>query len=257
MTHREATLQDALQDVVRALDALAPGDRLSDRTFALYHQIEQQLKGQVFGDRVKFGSARNFEYGWGAQTIQFAIDVMPFLHDKLLQHYHRTDVLEFVDIGAGTGAAAQLFAQLHSADTIFSRMNVHAVDYIDTRGPWISLNYPDISFAARDLFDITERYDIVYCSHCIEHVPDVDRFIAQLVTICRGFCFIYAPFEEREPIHGHVNRITREMFAPFDAETHVFRSMGWRPARPDHSCILAVIDCRDEKAAPRRAGLGR
>lgn len=129
-------------------------------------------------------------------------------------------------------------------------MNIHAVDYIDTRAPWIALNYPLVDFQHRDIYDLQDRYDIVFCSHCIEHVPEVERFVRRLTEICRGFCFIYAPFDERDPIHGHINTITRDLFAPYGdrAETHVMRSMGWRPARPDNACILAVIDCRDNVA---------
>ncbi|HHY02506.1 MAG TPA: methyltransferase domain-containing protein [Paracoccus sp.] len=276
MTHLSASLPGALSSLsetaedsgalvrslataLAALDARDPAQQLDPDELAAFHRLHAALKNLSYGDRGKFGSAERFEFGWGAQTILFAADVLPYIHDVLLKHYRRQDLLEFLDVGCGGGAAANLMAQLHSSDVVFSRMNIHAIDHVAMREPWIRLNYPRVDFACRDLYEIEDRYDIVFCSHVIEHVPQVERFVARLAEVCRGFCFIYAPFEERDRIEGHVNTITRDVFAPFGdrVQTHVFRSMGWQPAKPETSCILAVIDCRadGQRHKPLRHGL--
>ena len=244
----ESALARSIKAAIAAVAARDPAEPLDPAELRAVHELQAALKDLSYGDRDIFGSAETLEFGWGAQTMVFATDVLPYLHDVLLKHYRRQDTLTFLDVGCGGGAAAQFMAQLHSTDIVFSRMTVHAIDHVPLREPWIRLNYPRVNFACRDLYEVDEQHDIVFCSHCIEHVPEVERFVARLTEVCRGFCFIYAPFEERDPIPGHVNIITRELFAPFGdrARTHVFRSMGWKPAQPDAACILAVIDCRPE-----------
>lgn len=236
---------DTAADIGRIAEQLErdPAATLSDDMLAQFHRLQAALKGGAYGDRQRF-NVDTFEYGWGAQTVQFAVDVVPYVHQVLLRHYKRTDDLEFVDVGCGAGAAADLFARLHSERTIFSKMNISAIDITDARERWIKLNFPKVSFRRQDIYSTpTAAYDLVFCSHVIEHVPDVEKFVAKLVDVCRGFCFVYAPYNEVDRIPAHINTITESLFAPYNSETHVFTSMGWHPAKGD-KCILAVIDCR-------------
>jgi hypothetical protein len=86
-------------------------------------------------------------------------------------------------------------------------------------------------------------YDYVFCSHVVEHVPDLAPFLTRLVELARRNVFIYAPYDERERIAGHVNTITEATFLGFEVEhLQIKKSAGWRWGKPDADmCILAVL----------------
>jgi len=50
--------------------------------------------------------------------------------------------------------------------------------------------------------DLTKKHDIVYCSNVIEHIEDVDSFIANLIALSSRFVIIQAPWNELHPVTG-------------------------------------------------------
>jgi 2-polyprenyl-3-methyl-5-hydroxy-6-metoxy-1,4-benzoquinol methylase len=216
-----------------------------------WHASTSAVKKQIYvSDDNNKDSQDLFEYGWGAHSIQFAMDCIPELHKVMLKYYRRKDELKLVDIGAGSGAGTNVFAMLHTSNQVFSRLEVEAVDQVPTRKRWINFMYPRIKYTVGSLEKLGSRkWDFVYCSHVIEHTPDPRAFVGHLMRICKGFVFVYAPYDEQDRIPGHISTITEKVFEELPLESLTIRpSMAWQP-QAGGKCILAVIDCRKKQDA--------
>lgn len=241
-------LENLLAELIEQAPALAAMDDAEYAEFCrMWHAASGAVKDAIYAQ--DFNSRRfkreQFEQDWGAQSTVFMADMLPFVHAKLLKHYRRQDVLRAIDVGASSCFGTRLLASLHASHFVYSRMEVDAVDYVPDRSRWVLAAVPEVNYHVKDLYDLPSRsWDIVVCSHVIEHVPEPRRFIEKACDICRGFAFFYSPYDEHPLIPGHINRITEADFASLPAETHRIKSMGWHPDKPDDLCLLAVVDCR-------------
>ena len=224
---------------------------MDDHQFRIFaqalHASQVQLKKNLFvTDYRNQADVEKFEYSFGAQSAQFIIDIVPYLHQVMLQHYRRSDELTLVDVGPGSCIGTNLLASLHSDDVIYSKLKIDAIDYTNVRERWATALYPKINYRVEDLFDQPDRqWDFVICSHVIEHLDEPRPFIDALRRICKGFAFIYSPFEELDRIPYHLSTITRDTYAGIDnCRLEIRKSMGWRCDLPGNDCILAIIDCR-------------
>ena len=189
----------------------------------------------------------DFERKWVAQSIQFTIDCIPEIHRILLQYYRRASELKLLDVGAGSGAGSNLIAALHSDRMIYSKIHVDAIDYIDKRLLWAKFQYPMINYQVKDLFDLpSNNWDLVFCSHCLEHIEDPHRFCSKLIDVCTGFAFIYTPYNEIERIQDHLNTFTEEFYHRYNVNRiSVFNSMAWHADKAEDKVMLVTIDCRE------------
>jgi SAM-dependent methyltransferase len=242
-------LHEALKEVAARAQDVA---RLDDGEYVefcrLWHQANSALKDAIYagpnGGAGRF-SREEFENLWGGQSTVFMADILPYLHSKLIQHYRRKQVLNVLDVGAASGFGTSLLASLHRDHSIYSRFEVEAVDISASRMRWIQAMAPDVAFRQADLFDLPSRnWDVVICSHVVEHVREPRPFIEKLRDICRGFAFVYSPHDENPRIPAHVSVITEATYDGLPCELHVIKSMGWHPNRDGDHCLLAVIDCR-------------
>lgn len=48
-------------------------------------------------------------------------------------------------------------------------------------------------------------FDLVWCSHCLEHQPNVQTFIKKLLIDCKGYLCITVPPLKHEIVGGHVS----------------------------------------------------
>lgn len=218
-----------------------------DRYAAALHAHQAALKRNLYVDSFRNGGdAEKFEYVFGAQSMQFVADLLPHIHETMLAHYGRFDELSLVDVGAGSCMGTNLLAALHSDHVVYSKLKIDAVDYIDLRQRWVKALYPKVHHQVADLFDLPSRnWDLVLCSHVVEHVENPRPFIEKLMDICKGFAFIYTPFEERDLIPHHLSTITRDTYSGIErCRLEVIKSMGWRGDMPGEYCLLAIIDCR-------------
>lgn len=235
---------EALKQNIGAVGQL--DDSSFDKVISLWHETHDELKNAVF-DKSNKQARSDFEEGWGAQSVQFVIDCIPEIHRILHTHYKRGDVLNLLDVGAGSGLGSNLFTMLHSSNYVYSKINVDAVDYTDTRLRWVKTMYPKVNYKVAEVYDLPDnRWDIVFCSHVIEHVPHPKAFIEKLIDVTRGFLFVYSPHNEIEKIPGHINTITESLYEGFNIEKiNVFRSMAWPADIPEDKCLLVIIDCRE------------
>lgn len=207
--------------------------------------MNEQLKDAAYDPRNK-NPREDFEYGWGAHSIQYVIDCLPEFQRILLKHYKRIDELDLLDVGAGSGAGSNLFTRLFSSHYVYSKINVEAVDFIPARRRWVKAMYPRVNYRVADLYELEDKtWDIVFCSAVVEHVPNPKEFCEQLVRVCKGFAFVYVPYNEINPIPSHINTFTEKFFDDFNViATNIIKSIAWHPGKPEDRMILATLDCR-------------
>ncbi len=224
---------------------------MSEEQFAQYcsvlHESHAALKQSLFVSNFRNQQdADRFEYAFGAQSTQFVIDMIPYIHEIMVRHYNRFDALSLIDVGPGSCIGTNLLVALHSDHIVYSKLNVSAIDYTDLRERWVRALYPKIDYQVGDVFDLAEMaWDFVVCSHVIEHLEQPRPFIEQLMKICKGFAFVYSPFEETDRIPHHLSTISRQTYQGIEkCRLEVIKSMGWRGDVPGEYCLLAIIDCR-------------
>ena len=240
LTDTLITLKDAIADEVAGLD-----DAMFDQVIGLWHGVSAALKDAVYDSRNSC-SRHEFEDGKEAQSLQFAIECLPEFHRILRTYYNRRDHLLMLDVGAESGAGSNLFALLHSGRRIYSKLTIDTIDYVDLYIRWIKALYPKLSSGQRDVAELPrQHWDLVFCSHVIEHVADPRRFLEQLIPLCKGFLFIYAPYQETRRIPAHLHSIDESLFVGLNVERIMVQdSMAWHADIPEDKCILAVLDCR-------------
>jgi hypothetical protein len=245
--------QDAVIDLARRLrEALARQPQFTDAQFAEFtrewHGCVDGVKQAAFNpDWRNKHDPRSFEYGWGAQSTQFVIDLVPRIQAVLRKHYRRKDVLKLIDVGAGSCVGTNVLAMLHSDHYVYSRLEIDAIDYLPLRERWARSQYPLIHYTVGDVHDLPDKsWDLVVCSHVVEHTEQPREFIDALRRICRGFAFVYTPYREIDRIPDHFSTIDESTYAGIPNCTfEVVSSMGWHPDRPGDDCLIATIDCRE------------
>jgi len=187
-----------------------------------------------------------FEKKWVAQSMQFAMDCMPEIHRILKLHYRRAYDLKLLDVGAGSGAGSNLIAALHADRMIYSKIEVDAIDYIDKRLLWARFQYPQVNYQVQDLYDLpSKQWDLVLCSHCLEHVEEPHNFCEKIIDVCKGFALIYTPNNELERIQDHLTTFTEAFYDRYPvANIEIFNSMAWYADKPENKVMLVTIDCR-------------
>lgn len=227
-----------------------------NNVISMYHEASDALKDAVSDERNR-ETRIGFEEGWGAQSLQFAIDCVPELHRIMRAYYKRSDHLLMLDVGAGSGAGSNVFSMLHSGRHVYSKLSVDAIDYTDSRLRWAKTMYPKVDYKVADVYVLPEnKWDIVFCSHVIEHVPSPRIFLEKLVDICKGYLFVYSPYNEIDLIPVHINTITESLYEGLNVEKiSIIKSMAWHADIMDDMCILAVIDCT--KTGNKENALGR
>lgn len=178
-------------------------------------------------------------------SIQFAIEILPVMWSILGEEEKEYTML---DVGARTGAGTHFIAYIHQTHSN-PRVKIRATA-IDLDAQYLEYsrrNYPFANMKIADIYEMPEdeRYDLVLCSHTIEHVPEPARFVARLLEIAKRAVIIACPFEEKEPVlPGHVNVFDREFFEKTEATSlKVYKSVNWHES-------MACIAVYDKHRAP-------
>jgi 2-polyprenyl-3-methyl-5-hydroxy-6-metoxy-1,4-benzoquinol methylase len=200
-------------------------------------RIEPESLGM---DPEAFDRLRNV---YGVQSCVFICEILPTLWGLYPEGLHR---LSLLDVGSQTGTGSELLRYLHHPAS-FSRikLDVTALDIDTTYRDYSRVLFPELRSRYEDIFspDFSERYDIVLCSHCIEHVEDPSAFLARMQTLARQWVIVATPFGEKELIPGHLHRFDFEFFRRTGAvRTQVYRSLTWHGSM---ACV-AVYRASDE-----------
>jgi len=148
-----------------------------------------------------------------SQSLSYYGDISRFISSRLLAF----ETMSLLDVGPRTGAGLALLRLLHHPDA-FTRLKFDPVVGIDLDASFEAIarrEFPDIHARTGDIFQLDPRsFDVVTCSHTIEHLDDIKPFVQQLERIARRCVVLACPFEEREPrSDGHVQLITADTLA--------------------------------------------
>ena len=145
-----------------------------------------------------------------SQSLHFYGDISHFIARRV----PGAETLSVLDVGSRTGAGTALLRLLHHPGA-FTRLKFDPVVGLDldpTLEKIVSNEFKDISAICEDIFNLSEKsYDLVICSHTIEHLPEIEPFVAQLERIARRYVVLACPINERSPASdGHIQIISPE-----------------------------------------------
>ena len=170
-----------------------------------------------------------------SQSLNYYGDLSRYISKHILGF----ETLSLLDIGPRTGSGLALLRLLHHPEA-FTRLKFDPVFGIDLDPEFQRIaesEFEDIRPMTGDIFDLENKtFDIVTCSHTIEHVPDPDSFMEKMANLARRALVIACPFEEIDRVPGHCNTITQDLFDRhgFD-DVEVYDSNHWH----NGACCLA------------------
>jgi SAM-dependent methyltransferase len=189
------------------------------------------------------------------QSMQFMIDCLPVI-DELVATFPHAVPIRVLDVGTGSGAGAHLLATRHASSFLGAQMIVDAVEldggYLER---YVKARFKNINYIVGDVMDLRpeQPWDLVLCSHTLEHIEDPVPFVEHLQSLARKWVVFYTPWEE--PLGetpGHVLTIDRRFLARVKAvKHHVLTSPAWgKPAFKDGKCVVFVLPGTADRPAP-------
>lgn len=179
------------------------------------------------------------------QSMQFMIDCLPVIRD-LTRGWPEETPMDVLDAGTASGAGANLLATLHRRPWQAPRMRVEALDIQRHYKPYAAALFPDIRYTVADLFQLPagRSWDLILCSHTIEHFDDPVPFIGEIQRRARHWALFYAPFEEQNRLDGHCISIGQAFIDRFDPiVSRVQTSPVWlHPVDKDPKTVLFVLE---------------
>lgn len=175
------------------------------------------------------------------QAIGFMVDILGALRSTLLPR-HLSERLSLLDLGAKSAAGSQLIGFLGQAGSFAKiKFDVTSADIDPTYRSYAAARHPHVEYLNADVFDAGRQWDIVVCSHVIEHIPDPLAFVARLRTIARRYVVLAFPYMEDPAnlIPGHLHSLGHDFLrrlAP--ASYEVYEGLFWGQSL----CAIAVLD---------------
>jgi 2-polyprenyl-3-methyl-5-hydroxy-6-metoxy-1,4-benzoquinol methylase len=173
-----------------------------------------------------------------SQSIAYGSDIAQVLQ----QEYPLGDerYVSMLDVGPRTATGTNVIAQLfHPLSWSRLKVNVVAMDIDPLFAAQAREAFPDIRYEVDDIFKHEQKYDIVVCSHTIEHVEDPGAFFKRLTYLAKELVILAAPYKEPEHnrIPGHINTIGDEFFKQFTPNRlQIYKSPHWH----NGDCFIAV-----------------
>ncbi|MEQ1809229.1 MAG: class I SAM-dependent methyltransferase [Terricaulis sp.] len=180
------------------------------------------------------------------QTMMFYMDLVPYLNHLLAKlQYGLT--LSVLDAGCGSGAGAELLGSLHRSTFLGHRYDMTGIDLYDTYKRYADQAYLNMKYQIGDIHEMeAQSFDVVICSHVIEHFNDPTAFMKQLQNISRYFALFYCPLNEVKLLdegRGHLRSIDPAFVEGFDpAFVEVRQSLAWRhPDDARSDCVVFAL----------------
>lgn len=172
-----------------------------------------------------------------SQSMCYYGDLSRYISRFLLGH----ETLSVLDVGPRTGAGLALLRLLHHP-AAYTRLKFDPVVGIDIDPDFDAVakaEFPDIGSIVGDIFDLAPKsFDVVTCSHTIEHIAEAEAFVGQLANIARRAVFIACPFDEKNRIPEHVRSFDASFFEGLKFENlEIYDSNHWH----NGLCCLAYL----------------
>lgn len=179
-------------------------------------------------------------YKCDPQSLSFMSDISARLR-KLYPNIE-PNVKKVLDVGARTATGSNFLQTVHHPHSFSAvKMNVTAIDIDSMYKKYAEAFFPDIEYVVGDIFTLPDKsYDIVICSHTIEHVQAPGLFIEKMCKIAKEYVIVACPYEE--PIGnlavGHIHSINKKFIEQFDYEfLEIYTSMHWHQSK---ACVFAI-----------------
>lgn len=179
------------QDPISAILINRIEQLISDK-LAISHSVLTELNNLS-----EVGITRDFiETKANPQALGFMTDIVGFLRNALLPK-HVNEHFSVLDLGAKSAVGANFLGQLGQPNS-FSKLKftVTAADIDLTYQKYSEKRNVFVTFDGGDVFEMGRSWDIVICSHVIEHIVDTEGFIARLRTIANKYIVLAFPFAE-------------------------------------------------------------
>ncbi len=210
--------------------------RLATQLATLIQDLQRNCRGYLYRPPIEWWMHGDPVYHLEAQAAPQAALFMVDIHAALLhliQQFPEGYRVEVLDAGGGCGTGSHLLGLLAG-----SRVNMSVLDHFSPAEPYARATYPELEFINADLlaYRPTKSWDIVLSSHTIEHFEDPLPVIAQMQKWARHFVVLYAPYNERKRIVGHLFTFTPAVVKGLKPlwMQRVTSITGWR-------CFLAVL----------------
>jgi SAM-dependent methyltransferase len=178
-----------------------------------------------------------------AQSLGFASDLCHVLQEELATD--GTVRLSLLDVGARTAAGSNLIAQVfHPASYVQIKLDVTALDLEADHAEEARALYPEVRYRVGDVREVTDRFDVVTCSHTLEHLADPGAVLEHMRAIAKRLVVIAAPYKEE--LGPDIANPSKHLYSFGDAffEAHgprrldVYNSPHWYTS----DCFVAVYD---------------
>lgn len=174
-------------------------------------------------------------------SVGFMTDILATLRAHLLPR-HAGQKFTVLDLGARTGAGSQLMAYVGQAGSYAKlKFSVTCADIDPTYAAYSRAQNPLVEYLNADAFKAGRQWDIVICSHVVEHVPQPLAFVEQLRRIAKRHVVLAFPYAEdpQQLIPGHVNSLNHDFIRALrPSRTEVFEGLYWGQSL----CCVLVLD---------------
>lgn len=164
------------------------------------------------------------------QSELFMAENIRMLHDLYLSA--PTNAQKTVlDIGPQAFGGTALLERLHRQSSFNKlKLKVTAVDITDKFDLLRQVQCPEVEFLHSNIYSIENRtWDVIICSHVIEHVPNPVKFLRRLTELARDYVIVACPWKENPlSTNGHINAIDRTLVQQVQGQgLEVFVNYNW------------------------------
>ncbi len=175
------------------------------------------------------------------QAIGFMVDILGTLRSLLVPRF-TGQRLSVLDLGAKSAAGSDLMARLgQQAGFAKVKLDVTCADIDSTYRDYSLARHPLVEYLTADALSAGRRWDVVVCSHVVEHVPDPLAFVQRLRAVATRFIVLAFPYHEDRAslIPGHLHSLGHEFLRALRPLQHeVYDGLFWNQSL----CCIAVLD---------------